>query len=78
MFDVVQKLRKQNFSTQKNFYLQAGLSKNYYSSIETKTCNYTLESFLRMCIHLRINPWRLMDLALSDMWDEVCERELNN
>lgn len=76
MFDRFKPLRQQHFGKQKAVYLQAGISKNHYSAIETKACNCSLEMFLKICIHLRVAPWQLMEVALKDVWDEVCEREL--
>jgi DNA-binding Xre family transcriptional regulator len=78
LFDSFRPLRENSCPVQRDFAIKTGLTKNRYSLLETTAENCELMNFLRICIHLKVKPWVLMEAELGEIWDEVCERELNS
>ncbi len=78
LFDLFRPLREKLYPIQRDFALKAGLTQNRYSLIETSAANCEMTTYLRICIHQEVKPWVLMEMALGEIWDEVCDRELNS
>ena len=76
LFTKVRSTREEQEPNQRAFAITTGISKNHYSRLECHGYNCTLYSFLKICIHLRLKPWQLLEIALGPVWDELCEKEL--